>query len=78
MKKMQFKLRNNFGKKIEISLEPEGTIFELPYEEAVIIEITGDENPILDFQIDKGSGKLCFSIWPDKGSYELLPDDTDL
>jgi hypothetical protein len=65
MKKMQFKLSNNFGKKVNISLEPEGTTFELQDANSVIVEVDGNENPVIDLQINKENGELFFTIWPE-------------
>jgi hypothetical protein len=67
-----------FGEKICLALEPEGTIFELPEEKAILIEITGEENPAIDLQINSVNGELYFSIWPEYGTYELIFKEEDL
>lgn len=72
MKKTQFRLSNNFGENIDISLEPVGTIFELQDEKSIIFDISANESPVIDLQINKENGKLYFSIWPEKGAYEVI------
>jgi hypothetical protein len=66
------RLSNNFSATLKISLEPEGTIFELPAGEFVELILLEELRQAIDFQINKDSGELCISLWPEKGNYKLL------
>jgi hypothetical protein len=72
MKKTQFKLTNNIGEKIALSMEPEGTIVELTKGKSIIIELCSETNPVLDLQINKDKTGLYFSVWPERGGYEII------
>lgn len=74
MKRIQFKLSNKFGQKIELSLEPEGSIIELPEGKSVLIEVLSKDNPVIDLQINKENNNLYLSIWPEKGKYEIIEE----
>jgi hypothetical protein len=71
MENIVFKLTNNYGVVITLSLEPEGSIYELQPGQSVDIELTKGENPVIDFQINKDEGGLYLALWPEKGEYKI-------
>lgn len=68
---MKFRLTNNFGVDIDLSLEPEGTIYELPKGDSVEIELAPCEGVCVDIQIQQYDNRPCLAIWQDKGDYRI-------
>jgi hypothetical protein len=69
---MEFTLNNNYGVAIPLSLEPEGTIYELPIGHSIGFELSGTENPVIDFNINKDEDGFHIPIWPNKGALEII------
>lgn len=69
---MTFTLTNTFNKKILLSLEPEGTIFELLAGQSIEIELSSGSGPVIDLQLQEYEGDICIAIWPCEGMYRIL------
>ena len=67
-----FRLTNDYGVVITLSLEPEGTIFELQPGDTVEISISSNLYPAMDLQVNKDESGLYFSLWSEKGEYKLF------
>lgn len=68
---MKLKLTNNFGSDIYLALEPEGTIYELPKDDFVEIELSPCIGTCIDIQIQKYENRTCLAIWSEDGDYQI-------
>ena len=68
---MKFRLTNNFGVDIDLSLEPEGTIYELPKDDSVEIELAPCDGVCINIYIEKDENRPCLAIWQDNGDYRI-------
>lgn len=69
---MQFSLTNNFEADILFSLEPDGTIIKLIKGNTIIIEVLGDQQPLINLTLSKDDEGLYFQVWPENGDYRIL------
>jgi hypothetical protein len=74
MKNIQFKLSNNTDKKIEISIEPEGSVIELLPQKFLSIEPLDKDNLVLEIQINTENDNLYLSFWPEIGTYKIVKE----
>ena len=75
MKKTGFTLTNKYGSVIGLSLEPEGTIYELKPNESVGVEISTGENPAIEIVFEKNPTGVYIALWGDKGDYHTDIDN---
>jgi hypothetical protein len=68
---MKFTLTNHFGADIDLSLEPEGTIYELVKDDSVEIELSPCVGICVDIQVTQYENRICLAIWPHKGDYQI-------
>lgn len=71
MGRKQIKLSNNTKLDVLLALEPEGDIYPLSNSEFVLIDLEGDDNPLIDLEICEEEGRMIIKIWPEKGEYEV-------
>ena len=57
---------------MHIALEPEGTLLTLTPQNKIAINITSEKNPAMIFSVSKEGGQITISLWPDKGTYEVV------
>ena len=75
MEKTGFTLTNKYGITIGLSLEPEGTIYELKPNESVEVEITTGISPAIEIVIEKNPTGVYVALWTDKGEYHIVADN---
>ena len=69
MNTTSFKLSNLFSTTLKISLEPEGTIFEIQPGDFVEIVISNEVSKSIDMKLSADSDTVSISLWPEKGDY---------
>jgi len=74
MNNLTIGLRNKTNKSIELSLEPEGTIYELVTGETLTVILSGNEARCVTFSFSEVADQAVIAIWPEHGDYEILED----
>jgi bifunctional DNA-binding transcriptional regulator/antitoxin component of YhaV-PrlF toxin-antitoxin module len=65
------KIQNNDDQTLDLFIEPEGSLFNLPPKEEVLIKVEKDGDTVIIKSEKSESGTKTLSIWPDKGSFEV-------
>jgi hypothetical protein len=69
-------INNDFGRNIELLLEPESISYKLLPDQTVHFAITGGTvEPAVVLNISEFEGEIVVAIWSDKGDYKALFDE---
>lgn len=72
------KLSNHYIELLSISLEPEGVIAELKFNQSLEIVTGEEESPMINIQLRKDTEGLYISIWPEKTGYTIFIDGSKI
>jgi hypothetical protein len=67
-----FDIKNDGAGELLLYLEPEGSEFAIPPLQSVQVRLIGSTNPFEMHSSLDSRGRMCISLWPDKGGYEVF------
>ena len=78
MSRTVFYIENDGELDLCLFLEPEGAEFRLNPGKSVEIHLIGAERPAILRQSIDDAGRICMSIWPEQGEYEVRFEGKDI